>query len=162
MLSLVLNPSLYHFAFAAWPPAIVGFSKVLLGLVVLFREKGSRVSSAFAWLTLGGACWMMATSGIYAANSRGVTLWWAKVGNVNIVYIPTALLYFTLIVVQQLKRFGVFLVGANIVSSLFALSILLTNQFVTGLQRFDWGPYVRLGQLSIPSLIFFFPCPPPV
>ncbi len=139
----------------ALTPFLVGVLIAGLGIAVLIRERVSLVSAAFCLMTWVGAVWLMSYMGIYSALSESLALWWVKVENVAVVSIPSTLYLFSLAVVGQLRRDRVFALGSCLLSGLFCLAILKTDQFISGLYLYPWGHYARYGILSIPFLIFF-------
>jgi hypothetical protein len=61
-----------------------------------------------------------------------------------------------LTITQRLHRFRIWVWGSIALSVLFYLSIILTNEFITGVRRYFWGYYAQCGVLSLPFLVFFF------
>jgi hypothetical protein len=86
----------------------------------------------------------------------GLGLWWVKVEHLGVVFIPTAVLIFTLAIVQRVQQFRVVLWGSLAVSGWFYLSILSSDHFIAGLYRYDWGYDPRDGPLGLPFRVFFF------
>jgi len=156
MVKILFDLANYHYAFPAWPPFIVGSCTLLLGIFVVLRERISRVSLAFLWLTVAGSVWLMSVAAIYSANSKALALLWARIEHVGVVFIPSALLYFTLLVVRRLERYRTLAHFSLAVSGAFALTVLFTNNFITGFVNYPWGPYPQLGFLGAAFLVFFF------
>ncbi len=152
--------SLYHFTHPvtldALAPLIVGTAVAGLGLIVLIRERAVFDSVMFFLMTLVGAVWLWSHVPLYSTSSEWVALRWAKIENVAVAFIPSAVTWFTLAVVDQLRRFRLLAWGSLFLSLIFAGSILGTDRFIAGVYDYPWGYFARYGPWSIPFLIFFF------
>ena len=140
----------------ALAPLVVGVLTTLLGIIVLLRERLSLVSVVFCVMTSLGAAWLLSYVGIYSADSVLLATRWAKIENVAVVLIPSAVTFFTLAVTDRFRQFQAFAWFSLLISSLFVLGVVWTNGFVSGVYRYPWGSFPRYGILSIPFLIFFF------
>jgi PAS domain S-box-containing protein len=156
MLVEVLNPVNYAVSPHSAGPWAVGVLIAILGVVALFRERGSKVSLAFCALTMSVAIWLLATGVLYSTLDEPLALWWAKVEHLGVVVIPSLVLLFTLAIVQRFHELRAIAWGSLALSGLFYCSILASDYFVTGLHRYEWGYYPRYGPLSVPFLVFFF------
>src|SRR3989338_3905021 len=95
-LDQMLDPASYYMTGYALPPLIVGLVTVMLGLLVLWRERAPLVSVAFWLLTVIGGIWLLSYVGIFTARYQPVDVWWAKIENVAVVFIPSVVYWFTL------------------------------------------------------------------
>ena len=154
-LDQLLDPASYVFAWSAVPPLLVMLLVAILGCSVLVRERGSFTSVTFSLLAFVGSLWLGSYVGIYTARYDAVALWWAKIENVAVAFIPTLVYLFTLAVVQRLREFRSAIWGCVTCSTIFAWGILTTDGFVAGLYRYPWGAFARYGPLSWPFLIGF-------
>jgi N-terminal 7TM region of histidine kinase len=76
---------------------------------------------------------------------------------IGVVLIPSSVYIFTLTITQRLHQFRIWAWSSVTLSVLFYLSIILTDEFITGeLRRYFWGYSPQYGLLSIPFLVFFF------
>src|SRR5262249_56444952 len=135
-------------------PWVVGLLTAALGIAVLLRERGSKVSQALGLLTSTLTIRLLGIGVLYSTRHEAVGLWWVKVEHLGVVFIPTAVLIFTLTIVQQLEAFRVVVWGSLAASGWFYLSVLSTDRFISGLYRYDWGYYPRYGLLGLPFLVF--------
>ena len=78
-LRALLRLSNYFYTFPAWPPLIVGVCSLLLGFIVLVRERASYASRAFAALCTCVALWLMAIGMLYSARDSDMALFMAQV-----------------------------------------------------------------------------------
>jgi PAS domain-containing protein len=74
----------------------------------------------------------------------------------GVVLVPSSVYIFTLAITQRLHQFRIWAWSSVALSVLFYLSIILTDEFITGVRRYFWGYYAQYGILSIPFLVFFF------
>ncbi len=139
----------------AVPTLAVGIMTAVLGVIVLIRERGTFVSVAFWLMTWIGAFWLLSYVGVYSAHQESLALWWAKVENLAVVFIPSAVYLFTLTVLGRLPQHAVSAGASLLLSGLFCLGVAFTDQFVAGVYHYPWGYYAKYGPLSIPFLGFF-------
>ena len=159
MFGQIFNTSYYTFYYAfslyALPVLIVGTLLGALGIIVLVKERGSQVSSTFAFMTSSAALWLLASAAIYSSSLESIAQGWTKVQMIGVVLIPSSIYIFTLKITQRLHQFQVWAWSSVVLSVLFYLSIILTDEFVTGVRRYFWGYSTQYGPLSMPFLAFF-------
>jgi PAS domain S-box-containing protein len=155
MLASVLNPASYRFNPYAIPNFATAAAILLLGLIVLVRERASVVSRLFFLVTLTTGLWLFCFSWLYCAVKPDVAIWWTKVGHLGIVLIPSSVYHFTLSEVNLYSQNTKLAWTSLAVSLLFFTAILWTDVFITGLYRYDWGYYTQYGWLSFPFLAYF-------
>jgi len=156
MLSEVLNSADYLVTPHSVGPWFVGVLIAALGIAVLFRERGSKVSLALCLLTTSVAIWLLSIGAVYATLHEPLALWWVKAQHLGVAFIPSLVLLFTLVILQRLEEFRAVAWGSLLISGLFYGSILATDWFIAGLYRYPWGYYPRYGPLSVAFLVFFF------
>lgn len=140
----------------ALPPLVVGFFIALLGAVVLIRERVSAVSTAFFAMTGCGALWLLSIAGVFLAPDPARAMTWARLEHLGVVFIPSAVYLFTLTITGSLRSLRLSALVAVLLSALFALTVLFTDDFLIGVKLFFWGYYPQYGPWSIPFLAFFF------
>lgn len=74
----MLNPASYSFSLFSVPPLITAAAILLLGLIVLLRERGSAASVSFFVLTVAVAVWLFSIAWGYSAASERVAFDWEK------------------------------------------------------------------------------------
>lgn len=127
----------------------------LLGLFVLARERISLVSLSFFAVTLTVSIWLFCFSWVYAANNETTALWWAKAAYTGIPFIAPATYGFTTVVLGLHKRYTVAVIGAWLLSALFAATAILTDNIVISMERYWWGYYTRFHWLGSVFVLFF-------
>lgn len=125
------------------------------GVMVVARERASPVSLAFGFVTLTATIWLLGFAAVYSASSLPVAQWWIDVVQFGVVLIPSAIIIFTLAILQQPRRVRIWSWATLALSALFFMGVVLTDQFVTGVHRHFWGYYPSYGPLSVPFLVFF-------
>ena len=156
MLPYIFNPANYEFNPYAIPTFGTAAAIFLLGLLVLFRERGSLVSLLFLLVALTVGLWFFGFSWMYCAVDARVALWWAQTAHLGIVLIPSAVYHFTvctLNIYRQNKRI-VWMSWA--LSTLFFIAILTSHALINDLYHYWWGYYPRYDWLSFPFLTCFF------
>ncbi|MBI3253015.1 MAG: PAS domain S-box protein [Candidatus Omnitrophica bacterium] len=148
--------SLYHFNPSALAPLLVGLLIGVLGFLVVIREKHSVVSLAFSFLTSSAMLWLLSYVGLYCASDPQTAFLWGKTQNLGVVFIPSFLYCFSLVLVKKFRSLGLFAALSLTVSVFFFLIVLFTDQFVTGVYQYPWGYYARYGRFALFFLAFFF------
>jgi diguanylate cyclase (GGDEF)-like protein/PAS domain S-box-containing protein len=154
MLSSIFDPASYAFNACAVPTLATAGAMLLFGVVVLFRERGSREAAQFAVLAGTISLWLTCFSVMYLAADARVALVWARSAYLGIGFIPAALYGFAAAVTRVrhrwLARAGWLIAGG------FVLVMLTTGALVRDLYHYWWGFYPRFRWLGVPFLIFFF------
>jgi PAS domain S-box-containing protein len=156
MFSHIFDPGYYTTSLYAQPVLIVGTLLGVLGIIVLAKERGSPVGSTFAFMTSSAALWLLASAAIYSTSFEQEAQAWTKVQMIGVVLIPSSIYIFTLTITQRLYQFRIWAWSSVVLSALFYLSIILTDEFITGVRRSSWGYSPQYGLLSVPFLVFFF------
>lgn len=146
----------YFFNPYSLPSLLVGLAVGALGVLVLIREKRSLISFVFVILTTLVMLWLFATVGLFSSSTTVVAYQWIKIKNSFVVFIPSLLFVFTLVIVRRLKELSVLAWSALAVSVYFMFSVLLTDLFVSGVYEYFWGYYSRYSSFSVWFIVFFF------
>jgi hypothetical protein len=156
MFSHIFDAGYYTASLYAQPVLIVGTLLGALGIVVLAKERGSHVGLTFAFMTSSAALWLLASVAIYSVSFEQEAQVWTKVQMIGVVLIPSSIYIFTLTITQRLYQFRIWAWSSVVLSALFYLSIILTDEFITGLRRSFWGYSPQYGLLSVPFLGYSF------
>ena len=148
MIEFILAP-------AAIPTLVVAATLFCTGLAVLARERRSAVSLSFFVVTTGAAVWLTGVSLMYMSVNASAAITLARVTYVGITILPAALLHFTAALIDETRRRRTLLAGAWIGAVVFLLLFVGTPYFITGVYRYPWGYYPRLGVPSVFFLLYF-------
>jgi len=129
---------------------------LLLGILVLARERASHISRLFFATACSIAAWLFAFSLMYATTDARIALFWGKAAFLGIAFIPTAVYHFVVGLERKERRLHTALRAMWALSAGFALLIVTTNQIVDGMEHYPWGFYPRYAWASGPYLLFFF------
>jgi diguanylate cyclase (GGDEF)-like protein/PAS domain S-box-containing protein len=150
----IFDPASYAFNAYAIPLLATMVAMLLLGVFVLFRERGSREAVCFSWVAGSISIWLACFSLLYLAADERVALVWARSAYLGICLIPGALYGFAAAVTRSRRRW---LVRAGwLLSAGFALASAGSGALVRDLYHYWWGFYPRFRWLGIPFLAFFF------
>ncbi len=155
MVAQVLDPQGYTFTFYSLPTLLTMAAVFLLGLFVLVRERLGLVSISFFIVTLAVSIWLFCFSWMYAANNSETASWWSKAAYLGVPFIAPATYQFTTVVLGIQRRFGPAIMSAWLLSALFAFAAIATGSLITGVERYWWGYYTRLGWLGAVFVLFF-------
>jgi PAS domain S-box-containing protein len=156
MLFDFVDSSNYAFNPYAVPLFFTCFATVLLGIVVLFRERFSQEGILFHFTTIFIGFWLFCFGWMYSALDDRVAFWWARSAYLAVPFIPSAVYHFTVVVLHVYERYKKLVWVAWTVSIFFAVSVVATDALLVGLYRYSWGYYPRYDALSVPYLTFFF------
>jgi diguanylate cyclase (GGDEF)-like protein/PAS domain S-box-containing protein len=150
----IFDPASYAFNAYAIPLLATMVAMLLLGIFVLFRERGSRESVHFSLLAGSISVWLACFSGMYLAAGERIALIWARSAYLGICLIPAALYGFAVEVTRGRRRW---LMRAGwLLSAAFALASAGSGALVRDLYHYGWGYYPRFRWLGVPFLAFFF------
>lgn len=136
-------------------PLIVGLLLTVLGLAVLVRERLAWVSVSFFLLTGAGALWTLCYLGIFSSKSPGLALKWVLLQHIGVVFIPALAHWFTHQITWR-RHDGIPPRWSFVFSSVMALAVYGTEEFVSGIQAFPWGYYAQYGPLSLLFALYLF------
>lgn len=155
MVMQVFDKSYYALDLLAIPQLGVALIALILSIKVLFREGSKSVSLAFLMLCGAIFLWLSSYFLMYCATDEGVARWWAKASYLGVPFIPSALYYFTVAVLQLYKtKKKIVWIGWGL-SSISAIVIIGTDLVITHMRMFTWGYYPQYSLWSIPFLFFF-------
>ena len=138
-----LNSASYYFNLYSVPTLVTTAAILLLGLLVLIRERVSWVSISFALLTISVSVWLFTYSGMYSSRDESTALWWVRASYIGLPFIAAATYQFTVAVLGIYHRYRLIAMSAWLSSALFSASGILTNDLVSGVYRYWWGYYPR-------------------
>lgn len=138
--ALFLKPNIYAIA-----PLIVGFLMLVLGLVTLIRDRVSKVSSSFFFVTFSIFIWLGSLPWLYSASNEQVALFWAKIEHFGVAFIPSCFFIFTLDIIQRYKKYKYFGWATLVLSGGFCAGFIFTPYFIKGVASMPWGYYAEYG-----------------
>jgi PAS domain S-box-containing protein len=145
----------YSLSLFALPPMLTASTMLALGVNVLRREGGSRVSLSFFIMTLTGAVWLSSYALMYCARNAGVAAVWGHLGHVGITFIPAAVYNFAAIALQIYRRHRLRVWLTWTISAAFLLSALAGDTLVAGVRLHWWGYYPLYGWMGAIFVGFF-------
>ncbi len=154
MFAAIFDSTSYLWNACAVPTLVTTGAMLLLAVVVMFRERGSREAWQLAVLAATICIWLFCFSFMYLARDERVALAWAKAAYLGIAGIPTALYHFTVVVTRS-RRFRVAWAGWA-ASALFFAVTAGSGALLHDLYRYWWGYYPHFRWLGVPFLTFFF------
>lgn|GEM_PF-1908984 len=149
----ILELSTYIPNLTALPTSLTAAALLILGIIVMSRERGSSVSVSFLVLTIFVSGWLLSLSLMYCTESAEAALHFARMAYVCIPLIPASIYQFTtsLLRLKNQRR----AVACWVFWLSFAVVIPSSKLFLVGVYRYEWGFYPRLAGLSVLYLAFF-------
>lgn len=146
----------YVFSPYLLPPLVVGVLVGILGVYGFMFERRSPTSAVFFGMTSLLMFWLLSYVGVYGSVNSAVALQWVRVEMVIVALIPTAVYVFSLSLVRRLDRFRAFAWVSLGLAVFFILSVVMTENFVSGVQKYPWGYYPKFGPLGPAFLVYLF------
>lgn len=137
----LLNPANYRTNLFALPTLLTASTLLALGLMVLVRERHSRVSIAFFIMTATAAIWLAAYSFMYFASTAPVAGVWSVIGHIGIIFIPASVYHFTVASLQLYNRYKRRIWLLWELSALFLITVFFGDTFLFGVRSYAWGYY---------------------
>ena len=100
MIEHVVSIADYQLSVYSIPTLITTAAILLLGMLVLVRERVSMVSLSFALVTLAVSIWLFGFSLMYSSPDAQSALWWNKVAYMGVPFIAPATYQFTVVVLK--------------------------------------------------------------
>ncbi len=151
-----MDPSQYALNTFALQTLTVATGILLLGILVLLRERWSTEGILFWICTVTIGIWLFCFSWMYSAANKDIALFWAKSAYLGVPFIPSAIYHFSVVVLRISSSYRRRIILNWFLSSFFAFTIVTTDLLVSGLHKYSWGHYPKYGWLSVPYLTFFF------
>ncbi len=134
----------------------VGAAIAVLGLYVLIRERESRIGFIFWAFTVCISIWLVAFGAAYASLQRPQALFWIKLAQMGVVFIPVTIVMLASTVVQRTDDYRKFIRTSAALSTLFCIGVVFTDLHIQGVYRYFWGYYPAYGPLGALFLAYFF------
>ena len=152
----IFFPSQYTFSIYALPPLFTALATLLLGLIVIIREKGSRESLLYLSYTLAASAWMFCAAMALFMPSEELAYRWMTFANAGVTVIPAAVFHFTVVVLQTDNRHRRLVLLAWTISAIFLAVTLLTNFLFDGFYHYSWGIFLKFRWPSFLFMGYFF------
>jgi PAS domain S-box-containing protein len=148
--------SQYSFNLHAVPPLVTAVSVLTLGLIVVVREKASRVSLLYLSYTVAAFTWLFSASQALFIPSEELSYKWMKFANAGVTMIPASLYHFTVVVLDAKKRYRWRVWFAWAISTLFLAVSLLTDVLFDGFYHYSWGIFLKFRPPAFLFMLYFF------
>jgi PAS domain S-box-containing protein len=156
MIAELLNPANYHFNWLAIPASLTATMMFVLGLVVLIRERHSRVSLSFFVMTAIAVVWLYGYSLIYSASTERIAAAWSFAGQFGVTFIPPSVYHFTVVSLQIYRQYRSRVWLMWIIAALFLLAHGSSEAFLDGVYFYSWGYYPKYNWMGFLFIVFFF------
>lgn len=140
----------------AAPPFVTAVLVLLLGIMVVMREKGARVSLLYFSYTLAAGTWLFSASMALSMPSEDRAFEWMRIANAGVTMIPAALYHFTVVALGlgKSRQKGVWL--AWIASTILLVITLRSNVLFDGFHHYSWGIFLKFRKPALLLVLYFF------
>ncbi len=129
----------YFFNPYALPALLIAVMALVISLRHLIVERFSLAANALAFLGVVIASWLLSNFFTYSSNVEAVSVWWAKMSNIGISFIPSGIYHFAVVVLRIDKERRKTIWTGWILSALFSVAALKTDLIVKGVFHYTWG-----------------------
>lgn len=137
-------------------PMIMGLVALGLGMVVLIRERFSRIGLSFWVFSLTVGLWLVTLATSASMAHEAIAIGWLKVSSVGATFIPSTICLFTLAIVDRLRQYRLFVWLSVFLSAAFCAGSLATDGFVQGVTLVEDGYYPLYGPLNTVFQLYLF------
>ncbi|HYP18794.1 MAG TPA: PAS domain S-box protein [Chloroflexia bacterium] len=155
MLEQVVSVADYQLSLYSIPTLITTAAILLLGLLVLVRERVSLVSLSFALVTFVVSIWLFGFSLMYSAPNPMSALWWNKVAYLGVPFIAPATYQFTVVVLKLYQRFKKVVALSWLLGGVFSALSVWSDLLIDRVQSFWWGYYTHFGPVGAVFILYF-------
>lgn len=141
-------------AFFYLPQLLISIFLLILGVIVLIKNKTRDLNKIFFLLSFFTSLWLFSYFLAYKSTDIGTAYFWFKMGYTGIPFIGVSGFYYTVsfLRIEKMKKCTIFLyLGAILVGAL----IWGTHWIIDDLENFSWGHYPSAGKYHPIFLIFF-------
>lgn len=137
------------------PPFVVSLSMVTMGAFFFLKNPRVKLHRLFACCAASLAIWAFGYGLMYATTDPTKGLFYARLGYLGVVFIPTFFIHFVLefLELQRPK-----IIAAVYTLSLVFLVISRLDIFLVKVHRYFWGFYPIAGPVYLYFVIFFYAC----
>jgi diguanylate cyclase (GGDEF)-like protein/PAS domain S-box-containing protein len=128
---------------------------VILGIVVLARERPSGISLSFFGLTISVSTWLIGIGLVYMSKDAATATLFSRFAYIGVATIPAAVLHFTLALLDEIDKRRVALSASWAASLVFVFLFTQTNALLDGVWHYWWGFYPRLSPATAIFLVYF-------
>src|SRR5205823_6917368 len=129
---------------------------VALAVVILVRQKNSRVARLFCLMITLVAVWFVGFAGMLASSNATTAFVFAKIALAAVALLPAAVYDFTSTALRLSIRRGAIVAMIWLAAIAFAVLIIDGTSTIARVVRRPWGFYPVAGKLFPFFLIFFF------
>ena len=155
----LLDTASYAYNVYALPLFVCAFIALVLGFVIVIRDRGSRVGLIHFVETIAIGIWFVGFGLAYLATDASVADDWFRAGYIGVAFIPVLTLQFACSVVGSRAGLNGLLWFGWVAAIGFATAALFAPAFLGAPYHYWWGYYVRstfYSALYIPFIVAFF------
>jgi len=147
---LALAPNL-----AALPTLCVAAAILVLGIIVIARERPTAVSLSFFGLTISVSVWLVGISLSLLAVDPHTALLFSRFTYIGVALIPAAVVHFTISLLDRIRERRAALIACWTTSAIFVALFTTTDLLLAGTWHYSWGFYPHLTPATAVFLAYF-------
>ena len=145
----------YAFNWFALPLILTSLSSLVVGALVLRRERMSPVGGALFLVTATISVWLGATAVAYCSTDAATGLFWTQVAYVGVPLLPATLSLYALVALRLYQRLRVLLWAMMALAVAFVFLANTTELLISGVQKQWWGYYPTYGSAGLWFIGYF-------
>jgi diguanylate cyclase (GGDEF)-like protein/PAS domain S-box-containing protein len=135
----------YAFNWFALPLILTALSSLVVGALVLRRERMSPVGGALFLVTVTISVWLGASAAAYCSTDPVTGLFWTQVAYIGVPLFPATLSLYVLVALRQFQHLRVLIWTAMGVAVAFVALANKTELLISGVEKQWWGYYPTYG-----------------
>jgi diguanylate cyclase (GGDEF)-like protein/PAS domain S-box-containing protein len=139
----------YAFNWFALPLILTALSSLVVGTLVLRRERMSPVGGAVFLVTATLSVWLGASAAAYCSTDPETGLFWTEVAYIGVPLLPATLCLYALVALRLYQRLRVLLWTAMAVAIVFVGLANKTDLLLSGVEKQWWGYYPTYGAAGL-------------
>ena len=143
LLTAVIDPAAYVDNVYALPPRVTAIATLVLGVLILWRERGSRIGLHYFLFVLSVFIWLLSQSLTISASSYEVAIFWTRVSQAGVLLMYPTIYHFGVMLLGIDQQKKAHIVVAWSLASVFIVTTVFTGVYVQDLYRYDWGWYPK-------------------
>ena len=143
LLTTVFDSASYVDNVFALPPRITAVATLVLGVLILWRERWSRIGLHYFLFVISVFIWLFSQSLTIAAGSYEVAMFWTRLSQAGVLLMYPTIYQFGVMLLGIDRQKKPYIVVAWALASVFIVTTVFTGVYVQDLYRYDWGWYPK-------------------
>ena len=125
------------------------------GMFVFIKSINNTLNRAFLLFCLSVFVWLFMFALMGLSSNDTSALFWARIGDIGIVYLPIFAYYFTIVLLEKNAPPFSTILKISFLLSIPTIMLIYTPYIFIGMKKYSWGQYPIAGPLYFITILFF-------